>query len=35
MDRFGASAPSAVLYEKFGFTPDHVVEEALGMLQKM
>jgi transketolase len=35
MNRFGASAPSAVLYEKFGFTPDHVVETALGLLQEM
>jgi len=26
MDRFGASAPDSVLAEKFGFTPDHVVE---------
>ena len=33
MDRFGASAPSEVLFEKMGFTADHVVRaarEALG-----
>jgi transketolase len=32
MSRFGASAPSKVLYEKFGFTVDKVVEKALGLL---
>lgn len=26
MERFGASAPSEVLYEKFGFTPEHIVK---------
>ena len=26
MDRFGASAPAKVLFEKFGFTADHVAE---------
>jgi len=26
MDRFGASAPAEVLYEKFGFTPEHIVK---------
>jgi len=35
LNRFGASAPSEVLYDKFGFTPEHVVEAALGLLQKM
>lgn len=28
MDRFGASAPAEVLFEKFGFTADHIVERA-------
>lgn len=32
MTRFGASAPAKVLYEKFGFTVDKVVEKALGLL---
>ncbi|MBW1804344.1 MAG: transketolase, partial [Deltaproteobacteria bacterium] len=32
MNRFGASAPSKVLYEKFGFTAERVVEKALAML---
>lgn len=26
MERFGASAPYETLYEKFGFTPEHIVE---------
>jgi len=26
MDHFGASAPAEVLYEKFGFTPEHIVK---------
>ena len=34
LNRFGASAPGAVLYEKFGFTPDHVVETALGLFRE-
>ncbi|MCD6305456.1 MAG: transketolase [Deltaproteobacteria bacterium] len=34
MDRFGASAPAGVLYEKFGFAPRHVVETALSLLHK-
>ncbi|MFH1187838.1 MAG: transketolase C-terminal domain-containing protein, partial [bacterium] len=29
IDRFGASAPAEVLFEKFGFTVENVVEEAL------
>jgi transketolase len=33
MNRFGASAPSKVLYEKFGFTVEKVVERALGLLK--
>jgi transketolase len=35
LNRFGASAPGAVLYEKFGFTPDHVVETALSLVGKI
>jgi len=34
LNRFGASAPGAVLYEKFGLTADHVVEAALGLLRE-
>jgi len=34
LNRFGASAPSGVLFKEFGFTPEHVVETALGLLQK-
>ncbi|MBP7248629.1 MAG: transketolase [Negativicutes bacterium] len=26
IDRFGASGPAGILFEKFGFTPDHVAE---------
>jgi transketolase len=33
MTRFGASAPSKTLYEKFGFTVEKVVEKALGLLK--
>jgi transketolase len=31
INRFGASAPYKVLYEKFGITPQRVVEKALAM----
>jgi len=31
---FGASAPGSTLMEKFGFTADHVVEKALGLLSR-
>ena len=34
MNRFGASAPGNVLMEKFGFTPEHVAEETLKLLNK-
>lgn len=34
MDRFGASAPSTVLFEKFGITAGRVVEEALAVLEE-
>lgn len=32
LDHFGASAPSGVLYEKFGITVENVVEKALALL---
>ncbi|MCB2211971.1 transketolase [bacterium] len=34
MERFGASAPGAKLFEKFGFTVDAVVDKARGLLKK-
>ncbi len=34
IDRFGASAPGGTVLEKFGFTPDRIVETALRMLKK-
>ena len=30
--RFGASAPGPVVYEKLGFSVEHVVEAAVGLL---
>ncbi|MFO7986357.1 MAG: transketolase [Desulfatiglandaceae bacterium] len=33
LDRFGASAPNGVLFEKFGFTVRHVVEAARALVQ--
>lgn len=35
MTGFGASAPGSVVLEKFGFTVDHVVEQALEVLKKV
>jgi transketolase len=32
IDRFGASAPGKVLFEKFGFTVENVVKQARGLL---
>jgi transketolase len=32
LDHFGASAPAATLYEKFGITSEHVVVEAHRLL---
>jgi len=32
IDHYGASAPVAVVMEKFGFTPEHVVERARALL---
>jgi transketolase len=34
LDRFGASAPAKVLFEKFGFTVDNVVARAKKLLKK-
>jgi transketolase len=34
LDHFGYSAPANVLDEKFGYTPENVVKEALSLLQK-
>ncbi len=34
LDHFGASAPADVLYEKFGFTPEHVLSEAMDLLKE-
>ena len=31
METFGASAPADELFEKFGFTVEHVVETALSL----
>lgn len=33
MHSFGASAPAGVLFKKFGFTPEHVVETVKSVLQ--
>jgi transketolase len=34
IDHFGASAPSTILYEKFGITVERVVERVLGLLRE-
>jgi transketolase len=34
IDRFGASGPAKILFEKFGFTVDHIVEKAGALLRK-
>ena len=34
LEHFGASAPYKTLYEKFGFTPDRIVERVLQMLDR-
>jgi transketolase len=34
IDGFGASAPGGIMMEKYGFTPDHVVEKTLALLKK-
>jgi len=33
LDRFGASAPAGVLFERFGFTPEQVAARALRLLR--
>lgn len=35
VDRFGRSAPGRAVMHEFGFTPEHVVETARAILQKM
>ncbi|MBI5058270.1 transketolase [candidate division KSB1 bacterium] len=34
LDRFGASAPAELLFEKFGFTAEHVYQRALAVRQR-
>ena len=34
IDRFGASAPAKVLFEKFGFTKDHIIAQTKKLLKK-
>jgi transketolase len=34
LDRFGASAPGAVMMEKYGFTADNIVKQAVKLLEK-
>jgi transketolase len=34
IDHFGASAPSTILYEKFGITVERVVERVLRLLRE-
>jgi transketolase len=34
LNQFGASAPYQELYDKFGLTADHVVEESLSLLEQ-
>ncbi len=34
MTGYGASAPGGLLFEHFGFTPDHIVNEAQALLRK-
>jgi transketolase len=35
IERFGASAPLNIIMEKYGFTPDHIVEAAKNVLLKV
>ncbi len=35
VDRFGASAPYKVIYQQFGLTPEHIVERALAVIQRV
>jgi transketolase len=34
IDRFGASAPGATVFREYGFTVDHVVDEAFGLVSR-
>jgi transketolase len=34
IDHYGASAPGGQLLQRFGFTPDNVVEHALAVLHR-
>jgi transketolase len=34
LDHFGASAPAKILFQKFGFTVENVVEKAKALLGK-
>lgn len=34
IDQFGASAPAEVLFKKFGFTVENVIQKAMGVLRK-
>ncbi len=34
IDRFGASAPAKLLFEKFGFTPENIASRAKRLLKK-
>ena len=34
LDRFGASAPQKIVYERFGFTTDNIVLRALSVIDK-
>jgi transketolase len=34
LDRFGASAPGATLFEQLGFTVQHVVDRALSLIHR-
>ena len=33
VDQYGASAPAKIIYEKFGLTPNHVIEQAKELLR--
>ena len=35
MDRYGASAPAKILFEKFGFTADAIIERAMALVRKV
>lgn len=35
LDHFGASAPAPVLFREFGFTPEHVAETAMQVMERL